>query len=565
MKENRNRNKNKFLNSLIMILLLIVLVGGSYAFFAYSRTGTQNSKMVSGNIYMRYDDVNELVLNDAFPQTKEKGILNNYFEFSVEGKNTTRNEDIYYAINLVYGSNWEERKRFHDEDIVFYLTEVIDGEEEVLIDSVQYKNFNDAKIWVEKISRETDEKIKHTYRLRAWISDSVLISDSDSKANYTTGEYRNSYTSIKINVVGNLQENDINMILDANDDNIINGRRAIDVDSYGYANDNLTLEVTSDNKNVKFMYTDEIGNSSEELSDSLSLKYNTLRKDIITTRVILVPENDANTKANIYFKLTRNGEVVEEQVKSVLVYGNNYCLNNGFNKLYDCILVSEKMSNSVSAAKSAIEAKGEPNLNDTAPSYIYVEDITYDVENVYSVVGYKFYFGDSYEFNSTTGKFNLYNKDGSKVVADTLSNNYKNYYTCGSTDNTYTCTTIYRINETSVSGTTYTITNGDKITYKVSSSIRSEVGLYKAEDDYGDAYVYRGDVINNNVYFGGYYWKIIRTNGDNSIRLIYSGAIPNATEYNTSINNNSYAYTVKYPKSGILNDARESDPTYVGW
>ena len=335
MKENRNRNKNKFLNSLMMILLLIVLVGGSYAFFAYSRTGTQNSKMVSGNIYMRYDDVNELVLNDAFPQTKEKGILNNYFEFSVEGKNTTKNEDIYYAINLVYGSNWEERKRFHDEDIVFYLTEVIDGEEEVLIDSVQYKNFNDAKIWVEKISRETDEKIKHTYRLRAWISDSVLISDSDSKANYTTGEYRNSYTSIKINVVGNLQENDINMILDANDDNYVNGKRAIYTDVYGYTDDNLVLEVTSDNENIEFLYVDEYENSIEESISKLELNYKTNTKDVITTRIIPVSKNDANTKTKLTFKLTRNGEFVEEQVKSLTCYVNNLFLNNGDNKLYD--------------------------------------------------------------------------------------------------------------------------------------------------------------------------------------------------------------------------------------
>ena len=81
--------------------------------------------------------------------------------------------------------------------------------------------------------------------------------------------------------------------------------------------------------------------------------------------------------------------------------------------------------------------------------------------------------------------------------------------------------------------------------YKSGSSIRSEVGLYKTNDDYGDVYYYRGDVQNNNVYFGGYYWKIIRTNGNGSIRLIYSGDKKNADGIDLSINNTQYIYNSK--------------------
>ena len=47
--------------------------------------------------------------------------------------------------------------------------------------------------------------------------------------------------------------------------------------------------------------------------------------------------------------------------------------------------------------------------------------------------------------------------------------------------------------------------------------------LYTAEDDYGTSYFYAGDVDNNWVSFAGFYWRIIRINGDGSIRLIYSG------------------------------------------
>ena len=47
--------------------------------------------------------------------------------------------------------------------------------------------------------------------------------------------------------------------------------------------------------------------------------------------------------------------------------------------------------------------------------------------------------------------------------------------------------------------------------------------LFTAEDDWGTSYVYAGDVDNNWVSFAGYYWRIIRINGDGTIRLIYSG------------------------------------------
>jgi hypothetical protein len=48
-------------------------------------------------------------------------------------------------------------------------------------------------------------------------------------------------------------------------------------------------------------------------------------------------------------------------------------------------------------------------------------------------------------------------------------------------------------------------------------------GMYSTADDYGTSYYFRGAVDNNWVYFAGIYWRIIRINGDNSVRMIYSG------------------------------------------
>ena len=77
-------------------------------------------------------------------------------------------------------------------------------------------------------------------------------------------------------------------------------------------------------------------------------------------------------------------------------------------------------------------------------------------------------------------------------------------------------------------------------------------GLYMAEDDEGESYYYRGAVRNNYVSFAGFIWRIIRRNGDGSIRLIYSGKSTSDTGDNTMIGNSQF-------------NSKYLDPTYVGY
>lgn len=77
--------------------------------------------------------------------------------------------------------------------------------------------------------------------------------------------------------------------------------------------------------------------------------------------------------------------------------------------------------------------------------------------------------------------------------------------------------------------------------------------LCSARDDYGISYYYRGNVTNNYVYFAGFYWRIVRINGDGSIRLIYDGTVAHAngeasddrhigrSKYNEEYTDNAYA------------------------
>jgi len=72
-----------------------------------------------------------------------------------------------------------------------------------------------------------------------------------------------------------------------------------------------------------------------------------------------------------------------------------------------------------------------------------------------------------------------------------------------------------------------------------SAPIAATSGLYATEDEYGMSYYYRGmkTSLNNNLIFAGFQWKIVRINGDDSIRIIYNGTesqFNSAKEMNTT-------------------------------
>ncbi len=80
-------------------------------------------------------------------------------------------------------------------------------------------------------------------------------------------------------------------------------------------------------------------------------------------------------------------------------------------------------------------------------------------------------------------------------------------------------------------------------------------GVFAMEDNYGMSYYYRGAVTNNYVKFAGFYWRIIRVNGDGSLRIIYDGT----QGYINGSGGGRVAYTNK------AFNAQYNDAKYVGW
>ena len=79
--------------------------------------------------------------------------------------------------------------------------------------------------------------------------------------------------------------------------------------------------------------------------------------------------------------------------------------------------------------------------------------------------------------------------------------------------------------------------------------------LYKATESIvsspaKDVYYFAGNATNNWVKFAGFYWRIIRTNHDGSIRLLYAGTSPDTTS--------------GYIGTSVFNSTM-NDPMYVGY
>ena len=98
----------------------------------------------------------------------------------------------------------------------------------------------------------------------------------------------------------------------------------------------------------------------------------------------------------------------------------------------------------------------------------------------------------------------------------------------------------------------------------------NDKGMYKKADDLGTSYYYRGAVNNNWVKFGkegdkDIYWRIIRINGDGSIRMIYSGTTDPSTVSSVTGSNGVYMTGVGINAKSYGFNSSYNKAEYVGY
>lgn len=245
---------------------------------------------------------------------------------------------------------------------------------------------------------------------------------------------------------------------------------------------------------------------------------------------------------------------------TILTADTTYCKNEGISSLRECLIRNDShqelndaintisnRSNSVSFTKVEPVTSYVPSTN-----YYNYEDKT-SVDSIAHTTGSRFLYVvenkliDSFNvddnevhnivFDQSSGYYELSNTelgDISDVVTTQEDMNNGVYkYTCLNLTNNK-CDEMYLFTEEPyIISDAYRFKQGYLYKFSINDTSSSLPGLYKGEDDYttysGNSavdnftYYYRGDVRNNWVKFGDFLWRVVRINGDGSIRLIYSG------------------------------------------
>ena len=117
---------------------------------------------------------------------------------------------------------------------------------------------------------------------------------------------------------------------------------------------------------------------------------------------------------------------------------------------------------------------------------------------------------------------------------------------------------------TTISDVTRT-TMGTTVTEFTSISGANEHVLNNAPDDYGTSYYFRGNVLDNYVSFANKTWRIVRINGNGTVRLILDDVAKDSsgtkinTAFNTNYNDNAYVgYMYGTPRSTTYDATHEN-------
>ena len=96
------------------------------------------------------------------------------------------------------------------------------------------------------------------------------------------------------------------------------------------------------------------------------------------------------------------------------------------------------------------------------------------------------------------------------------------------------------------------ILKSNQVSSQGSDLLSTNEGLIKSTDDDGEAYFFRGNVNNNYVNFGGFTWRILRINGNGTVRLITQDILDDLEPFNSNTDVvDNYLTKLDYNSSAI--------------
>ena len=211
---NENSSKQAILSIIGIAILVIAVVGVSFAFFTYSKEGTTNNVITTGSITFAYNETKQLSITNAFPQTPTEGKGNDTFTFNVTGTIPSSSGAVSYTVNAIAGDAVAEKNRMDDSEINVYVTAtgggVVTGKYGSENGAVAGDSSTGFQIASGTIAADGTQ-YTHNYTMTMWVNETVTISDTDASATYRASDsanggdntnpvYTDMYYSLKVNV-----------------------------------------------------------------------------------------------------------------------------------------------------------------------------------------------------------------------------------------------------------------------------------------------------------------------------------------------------------------------------
>lgn len=172
----RNKKKLIVLSSFIVLLLVLSILGVTYAFYKYAKSGEIFNTLTTGSITFNYTEATpSLNLTNAYPVTDIVGkTTESYFDFSVSGSIKGK-ATINYEIYLTPGIN----NTLSGDYVKVYLTdnnnEPISGFDSEVIPvyndlSISSSDETGKRLYLGTLTSENTNDREEHYRLRIWIA-----------------------------------------------------------------------------------------------------------------------------------------------------------------------------------------------------------------------------------------------------------------------------------------------------------------------------------------------------------------------------------------------------------
>ena len=154
------KDEKKRLLVVAVLLAVIVLIGGTYAWLTLTKTGTKTNIIKAGSLQLVLDDTtsNGILLENAIPISDTKGLQTDAYTFTLENKGTMAADYTIYLDDIAIDT---DKDRMNDKDVKYSLTKNGTDTNTALLSTLE-----DRKLDLGTISAKTT----NSYTLRLWIS-----------------------------------------------------------------------------------------------------------------------------------------------------------------------------------------------------------------------------------------------------------------------------------------------------------------------------------------------------------------------------------------------------------